>query len=231
MALTAVLIPARYGSTRYEGKPLCDLNGKPMIVRVTEECKKSGLDVFVLTDHKLIAEAAKTTGVKTYIDSHPYENGTERCAGAIKSSLFDKYVKFINVQGDMPDITADMIKRTKFLLDLQYKVATLYTDMEESLKENPNSVKLIKDKTGRALWFGRGFTGYGDHHLGVYGYQRKALTAYSDLERFDDETIEGLEQLRWLRNGYSIQCGHVEFNGTEINTPEDVEKWRKSNGN
>ena len=108
---TAIMIPARYGSTRYPGKPLTMLGDKPMIQRVAEACKATGYDTYVLTDNKTIAQAAQASGVGIYIDSHDYENGTERCAGAIASRKFDEYDNFINVQGDMPDVTQEMIEK------------------------------------------------------------------------------------------------------------------------
>ena len=103
MTSTAILIPARWGSTRYEGKPLVDLDGKPMIKRVFDECTKSGLDTFVLTDDMRIFELFGSG--QCWIDETPYNNGTERCAGAIDNGFFHKYNRFINVQGDMPDVT------------------------------------------------------------------------------------------------------------------------------
>ncbi len=108
---TAILIPARYGSTRYPGKPLAMLDSVPMIKRVYDACTASKTPTYVLTDNKTIAQCIKSTGGNVYIDSKDYANGTERCAGAIESKLFDQYDQFINVQGDMPDVTLQMIER------------------------------------------------------------------------------------------------------------------------
>ena len=221
---TAIFIPARYGSTRYEGKPLINLNGKPMIQRVVEICKLSKYDTYVLTDHKLIAQAAKAAGAGVYIDTEEYENGTERCAGAIRSRKFDDYDQFINVQGDMPDATVDMIAKAVMGLK-HWSTSTVFTTMREEEQNNPNSVKMVR-AGDQALWFGRGMTGYGDWHLGVYGYRKNALQMYHSLEVTKEERVEKLEQLRWLKNGWQMGCYHVQFNGVEINTEHDVNLWK-----
>jgi len=227
MTNTAILIPARYGSTRFPGKPLTMLDGKTMIQRVAETCKASGYDTYVLTDNKTIAQAAKAAGVDFYIDTHDYENGTERCAGAVNSRTFNDYDQFINVQGDMPNVTVEMIegcvKQLKY-----YPVSTVYTNMPEQEQNNLNSVKMIR-AGDNALWFGRGMTGYGEWHLGVYGYKRTALELYPSMQIPKEERIEKLEQLRWLKNGWQIGVQSVYFNGVEINTPEDVETWQQKN--
>jgi 3-deoxy-manno-octulosonate cytidylyltransferase (CMP-KDO synthetase) len=130
------------------------------------------------------------------------------------------------VQGDMPDVTADMIETTRIQLN-QYKVSTVCTMMPEEEQNNPNSVKLVRG-SGKCLWFGRGMTGYGDWHLGIYGYQREALQSYPNLIGTREERIEKLEQLRWLKNGWDIGVLPVQFDGIEINTPEDMEKWNEN---
>ena len=225
MSNTAILIPARYGSTRYPGKPLTMLDGKTMIERVVRTCKLSKYDTIVLTDNKTIAQAAQAAGASIYIDSYDYENGTERCAGAVRSRKFDDYDQFINVQGDMPDVSVDMIAKAAMGLKY-YTTSTVFTDMPEDKQNDPNSVKMIR-AGDQALWFGRGMTGYGDWHLGVYGYRKNALQNYMNLEIPKEERIEKLEQLRWLKNGWQMGCYHVQFNGVEINTPEDVEEWQQ----
>jgi len=229
MTSTAILIPARYGSTRYPAKPLAMLNGKTMIQRVAERCKATGIDTYVLTDNKTIAQAAQSSGVDFYIDSEDYANGTERCCGAIRSRKFDDYDQFINVQGDMPDVTNELIEKAAMGLKY-YPVSTVFTSMPEDKQNDPSTVKMIR--TGdQALWFGRGITGYGDWHLGVYGYRKNALEMYSSLDIPKEERIEQLEQLRWLKNSWQIGCFSVYFNGIEINSPEDAEEWQKKNLN
>ena len=221
MTSSAILIPARYASTRLPGKPLIELDGVPMIKRVYDACVASKIPTYVLTDDQRIAQVFKNTSV--IIDDTPYENGTERCAGAIDLDYMQKYDQFINVQGDMPDVTVDIIHKCIVSLN-QYEVSTVYTEMTKELQNDPNSVKLIRSDYN-ALWFGRGMTGYGDWHLGVYGYRRNALSLYSNLEVTQEEQVEKLEQLRWLKNGWQIGCLSVQYNGVEINSPEDVEEW------
>jgi len=223
MISTAILIPARYGSTRFPGKPLTRLGDKTMIQRVVEACQSTGLDTFVLTDKKIIAQAAKASGAETFITSTSYLNGTERCADAIRSTLFDSYDAFINVQGDMPDVTPDMIEKCNWHLQ-HYNVTTMFAELPEDKQKDPNTVKMIR-AGDRSLWFGRGMTGYGDWHLGIYGYRRNALEMYLSLDKPIEEDVEKLEQLRWLKAGWDIGCLKTEFNGIEINTPEDARIW------
>ena len=225
MTSTAILIPARYGSTRFPGKPLVALDNVPMIRRVFERCRKTGFDTYVLTDDVRIAD--KFQPHQVIIDLEDYENGTERCAGAVAMRTLDDYDQFINVQGDMPDVTAELIEKCIASLS-QYQVSTVYTAMPSKMQNDPNSVKMVR-AGDQALWFGRGMTGYGEWHLGVYGYHKQALQAYPHLLVEAEERIEKLEQLRWLKNGWQIGCDSVYFNGVEINTPEDVETWQQKN--
>ena len=225
MTSSAILIPARYQSTRFPGKPLCMLDGVPMIKRVYDACAASNIPTYVLTDDTRIAQVFNNTSV--IIDDYPYENGTERCAGAINLDYMKKYNQFINVQGDMPDVTLQMIERCVEWLKY-YPISTVWTDMPEEMQNNPDSVKMVR-AGDQALWFGRGMTGYGDWHLGIYGYKRDALELYADMLVEKEEQVEKLEQLRWLKNGWQIGCSSVYFKGTEINSPEDVDIWHKTN--
>ena len=225
MKSTAILIPARYASTRFPGKPLCMLDSVPMIKRVYDACIASKTPTYVLTDDQRIYNVI---GSNCIIDRKEYANGTERCAGAIaKFDILDQYDQFINVQGDMPDVTLQMIERCVEWLKY-YPISTVWTDMPKEMQNNPDSVKMVR-AGDQALWFGRGMTGYGDWHLGIYGYRREALELYSNLEVTEEETIEQLEQLRWLKNGWQIGCSSVYFNGVEINSPEDVDTWHSKN--
>jgi 3-deoxy-manno-octulosonate cytidylyltransferase (CMP-KDO synthetase) len=224
----AILIPARYNSTRFPGKPLAILQGISMIRLVYERCRKAatavGAKVVVLTDDERIAERFEPSQV--WIDKVDYRNGTERCAGFASSKQGEQYERFINVQGDMPDITTDIIKYVYYNLN-EYDITTAHTDMDPKLREDPNTVKMIEG-AGKALWFGRGFTKYGKHHLGVYGYTREQLLRYPDMPVTAEEDIEQLEQLRWLKNGCTIGTQSVYFNGIEINSPEDVDAWHQN---
>ena len=225
MKSTAILIPARYGSTRYPGKPLALLDGVPMIQRVYDACIASKLPTYVLTDNQEIYNLMGAG--KCIMDLTDYENGTERCAGAVAMRTLDEFDYFVNVQGDMPDVTVEMIEKCIFSLK-HYPVSTVFAKMPEEEQNNPNSVKMVR-AGDNALWFGRGMTGYGDWHLGVYGYRKNALQMYLNMQIEKEERVEKLEQLRWLKNGWQIGCLSVYFNGVEINSPEDVDTWQQKN--
>jgi 3-deoxy-manno-octulosonate cytidylyltransferase (CMP-KDO synthetase) len=201
------------------------LDGIPMIKRVYDACIASKIPTYVLTDDVRIANVFQNTSV--IIDDTDYANGTERCAGAIKLDYMQKYDQFINVQGDMPDVTLQMIERCVKWLQY-YPVSTVFTSMTEEEQNNPNSVKMVR-AGDQALWFGRGITGYGEWHLGIYGYKRNPLEMYPTLEITQEETIEQLEQLRWLKSGWQIGCSSVYFKGVEINTQEDIHLWQYKN--
>jgi 3-deoxy-manno-octulosonate cytidylyltransferase (CMP-KDO synthetase) len=232
MTSTAILIPARYGSTRFPGKPLADLGGKPMIVRTIEGCLKQKRDTFVVTDNYQIADIASKYCKVFFDENDRSDSGTERCAHAINDSMFDFYDLFVNVQGDMPDITPNLIEAALVGLGGEegFQVSTVYTHMPAINRDNPNVVKMVQCYN-ECLWFGRGMVGYGKWHLGVYAYTRKALATYPKLSWSIEEEVEQLEQLRWLKNGRRMGCVEVDFKGVEINTPEDVEKWHESRKN
>ena len=219
-----ILIPARLGSTRFPNKMLVDMGGKPLIRRVYDECVKTGFVTFVLTDSQQIADV-----VPSHLTPEECENGTARCSWWIQNEV-QAFSKIINVQGDMPDIRADMIMRIAAMLNKGAPVATLYADMPKEQQDDPSSVKMIHNGK-KAKWFGRGITGYGDWHLGIYGYQRQELHKYNFLRKYNEEDIEKLEQLRWLQNDIDITVDKVEFSGTEINTQEDLFKWQSTQTN
>ena len=225
MTSTAILIPARYHSTRFPGKPMCDLGGKPMIDHVVDMCVQTGLRTVVLTDdiriHKHVSDKCMV-----FMDPSDYQNGTERCSGAIKDDWLNEFDQFINVQGDMPDVTVEMIERVKNTVP-QTGVATAWTEMKQPLQSDPNTVKLVHNNVF-AHWFGRGMT-YGSQHLGIYGYTRKALSRYPLYNQSQHEDIEKLEQLRWIDNNWRIAVTRVDFDGIEINTPDDAERWNMKN--
>jgi|SRR6056300_758039 3-deoxy-manno-octulosonate cytidylyltransferase (CMP-KDO synthetase) len=220
---TAITIPARLASTRFPNKMLAELNGVPLIQHVYNKCKESGLDTYVVTPDKEIADVIGKENTLIVGDA---ENGTARCALAAE---FINYANFINVQGDMPDITSTIIQKIAQQLG-EYRVVTAYTKMTEQQQNDPSSVKIIHN--GRtAKWFGRGITGYGDWHLGVYGYRNYILNSYKDLTRFPEEDIEKLEQLRWIQNDIEVGVVEVEFDGIEINTQSDLVKWQENYNN
>jgi 3-deoxy-manno-octulosonate cytidylyltransferase (CMP-KDO synthetase) len=202
---------------------LADLNGIPLIKHVYEKCAATGLDTYVLTDSKLIASVVPKDAV--VMTSVEHTNGTSRCMEAIGNPL--EYDWYVNVQGDMPDITEDIIFAVRD--ELQYSdVSTAYTTMEEADRADPNVVKMIHSRD-RAHWFLRAPLSYGDRHLGVYGYTRMSKSIYTVTKKFIEEDIENLEQLRWIQNGIKIGTVEVDFNGIEINTVQDLEQWKRLN--
>jgi len=219
---TAILIPARYNSSRFPGKMMEKLNGVPLEEHVYNICAATGLDTYVLTDHQ---DIYNYMGANRCLMTQDAENGTERCMQVIDEVL--QYDRYINVQGDMPDITEDIIRAVEKELQ-RSDVSTAYTPMDFNLRSDPNSVKMIHSR-GRAHWFLRASLTYGDHHLGVYGYNREAKAMYNASTKYIEEDIEKLEQLRWIQNGMRIGAVEVEFDGIEINTPEDLEKWQIKN--
>lgn len=217
---TAILIPARLDSTRFPNKMLAKLNGVPLIKHVYDKCVATGLDTFVVTPDIEIADYIPSSLLVGDAD-----NGTERCMLVIDEVL--QYDRYINVQGDMPDITEDIIRAVENELQ-RSDVATAYTAMDFNLRSDPNTVKMIHSR-GRAHWFCRAALPYGDHHLGIYGYNREAKAMYTASTKFAEEELEKLEQLRWIQNGVKLGVVEVEFNGIEINTPEDLAKWHEQN--
>tara|TARA_B100001057_G_scaffold496228_2_gene597136 strand:+ start:175 stop:783 length:609 start_codon:yes stop_codon:yes gene_type:complete len=195
------------------------LDGKSLIQRVFDACQQTDFDTFVVTDSKRIASL-----VPNHIVTGEASNGTERCAMAARDLDYDCY---INVQGDMPDVTPKLIKTVSDYLKY-YPITTLFTDMSQEQQDNPSTVKMVRSGD-KALWFGRGMTGYGEWHLGIYGYRADALSLYPDMEVTKEEKTEKLEQLRWLKAGWDIGCTRVDFDGVEINTQEDIHLWNYKN--
>jgi 3-deoxy-manno-octulosonate cytidylyltransferase (CMP-KDO synthetase) len=230
---TAILIPARYNSSRFPGKMLADMgNGKTLIEQVYEKCTLTGFDTYVLTDHDEIANKFDKSNVIIQHPSVPIQNGTERCKYAVQidkkyeKNRLSKYSKFINVQGDMPDIEPEIIVAVRRLLR-DYDVATAYTGISSEQRKDPNTVKAIV-YDNELEWCGRGFTS-GYRHLGIYGYRNHAIRNHYPDEPSNAELRSNLEQLRWLENSTPIGAAEVLFNGIEINTPEDLAKWKFRN--
>jgi 3-deoxy-D-manno-octulosonate cytidylyltransferase len=223
---TAILIPARLKSTRFPGKMLADLNGKSLVRRVFDICSSTGIDTYVLSDSEEVLEQIPFEN--RYLSRMDHDNGTSRCSEA---AMDLDYAYFVNVQGDMPDITAEIIDAVlgRLIGDTTSAVVTAYTEMEERLRHDPNAVKMIHTN-GSVHWFCRASLPYGDHHLGIYGYCKHALLSYPDLPRHSTEDIEKLEQLRWLSNGWRLNAVPVSFSGIEINSPEDLQRWRLTIG-
>lgn len=220
MTSTAILIPARLESKRFPNKMLAKINGKSLVKHVFDKCKESNHDTYVVTDSMQIYNQFDSD--TCFVEEKKYENGTARCAGAIKHEFFSKYDQFVNVQGDMFDIRPDMIDKTIWHLK-HYPITTLCCDLKDNDQNDVNVVKVIK-AGDKALWFSRFFQHYGERHLGIYGYKQNPLSLYQTLPVPQEEQEESLEQLRWLKAGWDIGCLKVNFTGEEVNTIADYEK-------
>lgn len=242
---TVILIPARYASTRFPGKPLADLLGKPMIQWVVERCQKvsSAEEVLVATDDERIAAAVEGFGGRAVMTRADHPTGTDRLAEVAANLEADLVV---NVQGDEPLIDPDHIETAVEALvdDPEAVMATLCAPL--TLKEeftDPNVVKVVCDQKGGALYFSRAPIPWprdgGDdlaaallasgarRHIGLYVYRREFLLEIPRLERSPLEQVESLEQLRVLEHGYRIAVAEVEDYGIGVDTPEDLERVRR----
>ena len=237
----AVVIPARYASTRLPGKPLLKIGSKYLIQMVYERAREaSGVgDVVVATDDERILDAVKSFGGDARMTDADHACGTDRVAQVVREHLADVDV-VVNVQGDEADIQPDQIEQVISLLaeDSDASMTTLACRMTNAeALANPNQVKVVCDARGRALYFSRSaiphvrdenardgsFLG----HLGIYGYRRDFLLKFTELPQTELEKKERLEQLRALEHGYIIRVGitdHVMFG---IDTPEDLERFRE----
>lgn len=230
-----IIIPARYGSTRFPGKPLVQLFGKPLIQHVYERAQESGLkDIYVATDDKRIFDVVVNFGGKAIMTGeHP--SGTDRVWEAANILGLDEGTLIINLQGDQPLFPAEyfssLIKPLLLYADLS--MATLAVPLQSKRDlENPHKVKVVLDKRGRALYFSRSpipfFRPPGKEptylkHLGVYAYRKEFLDIFVRLPQGELEQAEKLEQLRALEHGYSIAVSLVPRDIPEVDTPEDLE--------
>lgn len=232
------VIPARYGSTRLEGKPLVDIIGKPMIQHVYENVTRSSIldDVIVATDDSKIKKVVDGFGGKAVLTSPDYTTGTDRVAEVARN--LDVQV-VVNIQGDEPFINPEMINEVAepLLRDKNILMGTLMHKIknEEDLS-NPNVVKVVTDKSGFALYFSRSLIPYprrseghrAFEHIGIYSYQKDFLLKFAELKPTPLETSESLEQLRALENGYRIKVvlTKQKYIALSVDTPEDLEKAR-----
>ena len=232
------IIPARYQSTRFPGKPLVDILGKTMIRRVYEQaCKATLLDkVIVATDDPRIHEEVTRFGGNVMITATHHRNGTERCLEVAKTINADF---IINIQGDEPFIQPQQIYQLCRILDSGTQLATLIKKIETKADlENPNIVKVVTSVDNHALYFSRSPIPYdrdnlntpsleNTHgywkHIGVYAYQKEVLSEIVSLKESTLEKTELLEQLRWLENGYRIKTSSTDFESIGVDTPEDLE--------
>ena len=234
------IIPARYGSTRFPGKPLVDIAGKSMIQRVYEQAMKSHLleKVVVATDHEDIMAEVSRFGGHARMTSLHHNNGTERCLEVLQQeSLHYDYV--LNIQGDEPFTSAAQINALVNLLDGETQLGSLYKKISDpSLIFNPNIVKVVLDSHYQALYFSRepiphlrGVDKNEWHtkfdylkHVGLYAYRADILPQIVKLPAGTLEVKESLEQLRWLEHGFKIKLAETETESIGIDTPEDVER-------
>lgn len=226
------IIPARYASTRLPGKPLRDIAGKPMIVRVYERAvqAKRVQDVVVATDDERIRTAVEEHGGRAVMTRTDHATGTDRLA-EVAEKMTD-YDLIINVQGDEPLIDPTVIDALvePFLADVRLSMATaktLLTDEEEIA--NPNNVKVITDLTGNALYFSRARIPYARNeganvykHIGIYAYRRDFLLSYARMAQTPLERSESLEQLRALENGHRIHVIETDAVFIGVDTEEDL---------
>ncbi|HJV02071.1 MAG TPA: 3-deoxy-manno-octulosonate cytidylyltransferase [Burkholderiaceae bacterium] len=246
MAFT-VIIPARLASTRLPNKPLADLGGKPMVVRVAERAREAGAErIIVATDHEDIRAACAAHGVEACMTRADHPSGTDRIAEVARLMQLPPQAVVVNLQGDEPLIDPTLLAAAAARISADVPMSTCAHPLHDAADAfNPNVVKVVLDKSGRALYFSRatipwhrdGFAqdrgtlpaGYVPlRHIGLYAYRNDFLQAYPALEQSPLEQIEALEQLRVLWHGYPIAV-HVTdaAPAAGVDTPEDLERVRQ----
>ena len=238
-----VIIPARYQSTRFPGKPIAMLGNFPIIWHVYSNACKALDNVWVATDDDRIAEVVAGFGGKVVMTRPDHQSGTDRCAEAAEklSAEFDFDV-IINIQGDEPFVKVEQIRTLiDCFKDSKTEIATLIKKSEKSDLFNPNRPKVAIDIQGNALLFSRSTIPYirgkeqdqwiDNHtffcHLGMYAYRFDILKKITMLKPSSLEQVESLEQLRWLENGFRIKTAVTSFDSIGIDTPEDLEKAKE----
>lgn len=236
-----IVIPARFASTRFPGKPLVTLGRKPIIQHVYEAVQSLNLPTIIATDNEAIQAKVKEFGAECVLTSEHHQSGTDRIAEVVKDL---DYQLIINVQGDEPFIQIEPLKKLiKAFEDESISVASLMHKLESPNDiNNPNNVKVVCGSNNHALYFSRSPIPYNRDnnphvtyfkHVGVYAYTKKALLDFVKLPLSKLEVIEKLEQLRFLENGYKIKMVETEYTGIGIDTPEDLsaaEDYLKKNG-
>src|SRR5574337_603460 len=237
------IIPARFASSRFPGKPLVDIAGKTMICRVYEQAEKaSGLQkVVVATDDERIAAEVKNFGGEYVMTSGEHRSGTDRCAEAVKK-VSGNWSAVINIQGDEPFIQPEQIDLlAKLFDDVSVQIKTLVKKLSDPADlDNPNTTKVVLDKAGNGMYFSRSPIPHirgaekkdwlNKHffykHIGIYGYRTGILEKLTKLEPGKLEIAESLEQLRWLENGYKIRTAFTTLETISIDVPEDLQKLK-----
>ena len=233
------IIPARYASTRFPGKPLAVLGGKPVIQRVYEQAAAVLDEAYVATDDERILQCVEQFGGRAVMTRSDHKSGTDRIEEAAEKIGTDADV-IINIQGDEPFVHPTQLKTLMGLFDnAGTQIGTLgkrFDSMEAAM--NPNSPKIVTDLQGFALYFSRSVIPFvrGQEqqawlqhfpylkHLGLYAYRREVLRQVTQLPQSPLEIAESLEQLRWLENGYRIRVGLTDVETVGIDTPEDLQR-------
>ena len=233
------IIPARYASSRFPGKPLAKLGGKYVIQRVVEQVGAALDDVYVATDDERIYNTVTSMGAKAVMTRSDHQSGTDRIAEALEK-IGGNFDVVVNIQGDEPFIQKNQIETVVACFnDADTQIATLgkkFATIEEA--KNPNSPKIILDNRSYAMYFTRTLAPYirGKEesqwlnvypflkHIGLYAYCTEVLREVTKLPQSPLELAEGLEQLRWLQNGYKIKVGLTEVETVGIDTPEDLQR-------
>ena len=239
------IIPARFASTRFPGKPLIDIGGKTMIRRVYEQAKKAAKlsEVVVATDDERIADEIKKHGGNVVMTSDNHQSGTDRCAEAVKN-VAGEWNAVINIQGDEPFILPEQINLLAALFEnTEVEIGTLVKKLSDTADlDNPNTMKVVLDIHGNGMYFSRSpipFVRGADKkdwlqknlfykHIGIYGYRTDVLEKLTALPQGKLELVESLEQLRWLENGYKIRTAFTESEAISIDVPEDIEKLKRA---
>ncbi|NLZ16792.1 MAG: 3-deoxy-manno-octulosonate cytidylyltransferase [Desulfobulbaceae bacterium] len=238
-AAVHAIIPARYQSSRFEGKPLALIQGKPMIQHVVERAKASTIlaQVVVATDDERIARTVEGFGGQWVITRLDHHSGTDRLAEAATQLGLDDDDVVVNIQGDQPLFAPEIVAQVArpMLAEPDLPMATLmYKITRPEEITNPNHVKTVFDSRGRALYFSRSTIPYcrdkGEtgaeyyRHLGFYAYRKKFLDTFVSLPMGQWERLEKLEQLRALEYGYTIRVVLTEHDSIEVDTPNDIQK-------
>ncbi|MDO6559655.1 3-deoxy-manno-octulosonate cytidylyltransferase [Paraglaciecola chathamensis] len=244
MSSIKVIIPARYGSSRLEGKPLLEINAKPIFWHVFRRCIESGFsrsDIFLATDDKRIFEKAKSLSINAIMTSIQHKSGTDRINEVVELMSWDETTLVLNVQGDEPLIPAGLIKELiKFSNETTifsiYTAATKISTIEEL--NDPNTVKVVVDEYDQALYFSRAsipfnrdapyIIEHAHRHIGIYLYRVEALRKFCSFPESGLEKTEKLEQLRALSQGMKIGVKITSSNPTHgIDTWDDYERTKK----
>ncbi len=242
---TIGIIPARYASTRFPGKPLVDIGGKPMIQRVYEQARQVFPVVYVATDDERIVQAVEAFEGNVIMTSAAHASGTDRCAEAVAKIQLDRGVKFdvvVNVQGDEPFVAPGQLQQlVACFYDDDTQIATLVKPFAEGEDIfNPNTPKVVLNNDSEALYFSRSAIPFvrnvpqgewtGKHpfykHIGLYAYRTPVLLQLARLQPSMLEQAESLEQLRWLENGFRIKVALTDYATHAIDAPEDLDRLR-----